>query len=192
MLPSHCSACAVSGGQRGQLEAGLRGDRLQPRPPLGQRRLQQRLVALGEQVEDDVVGRDLPREQLDPRLGRVDPFLQGVEFEVAVGVADHQLAVEHPAPGGEAELGEVAGQLFAAARLDVGVVAVDEDDRAEAVELRLIRPLLADRQLFAGQRQLRLDRRREREGHPAAAAARAAPGSRAGPGSAPPLSSFFV
>ena len=60
-------------------------------------------------------------------------------------VSDHQLAVDHVAALGEAQLGEVARQRLAPPRLDVGVVAVDEDDRPESVELRLVGPLLAER-----------------------------------------------
>ena len=52
------------------------------------------------------LGRDLLREQLDPRLRRVEPLLQRVEFELAVGVADHQLAVEHVAPARELSSGK--------------------------------------------------------------------------------------
>ncbi len=193
MLPSHFSACSVSAVSGVSSSPAVAGDRLEPSPPLRQRRLQQRFVAFGQQVEDDVAGRDLLREQFDARLRRVDPFLQGIEFEVAVGVADHQLAVEHPAPRREAQLGEVAAEVFAAARLDLEVLAVDEDDRPEAVELGLVGPLLADRQLFAGQRQLRLDRWREGKGHsaPRVRISRrrrrpgAGSGSRAGRGSAP-------
>ncbi|HSY41368.1 MAG TPA: hypothetical protein VLA79_17640 [Polyangia bacterium] len=58
-------------------------------------------------------------------------------------------------------------RIAAEAGLDVGLLAVDEDDRAEAVELRLVRPFLAGRQGFAGQRELRFDRRTDRQGHPA-------------------------
>ena len=105
----------------------------------------------------------------------MDPFLHRVEFEVAVGVADHQLAVEHPAPRREAQLGEVAVEGFAAARLDVDLVAVDKDDRPEPIQLRLISPLLALRQLFAGKRKLRLDRRREAEASPLDASGAAVP-----------------
>ncbi len=175
-------------GQRRQLEPGRRGDRLQPPPALAQRRLEQRLVALGEQVEGDVLRRDLRRQPVDSRLRRVDPFLQQVELEVAIGVADHQLAVEHPAPRREAQLGKVAPQLLAAPRLDVEVLAVDEDDRAEAVELRLKGPLLAARQLFAGQRQLRLDRRREGQAHGAQATRRRCGAAAAGQPAVPAAS----
>ena len=47
----------------------------------------------------------------------MDPLLERAErLAVAVGV-DHDLAVEHVAPGREAQLGEVAGQVLRAARL---------------------------------------------------------------------------
>ena len=168
MVRSHSSACAGSAVSGVSSTPASLGQRLEPGRRSAKGSLEQRLVALGQQVEGDVAGGDLLRQQLDPRLGRMDAALQRVELEVALGVANHQLAVQHVAPGGEAQLGEVAGQRFAAARLDVGLVAVDEDDRPEAVQLRLIRPLLAERQLFAGQRQLRLDRRGEGEASPLA------------------------
>jgi hypothetical protein len=38
---------------------------------------------------------------------------------------------------------------------DVEVLAVNEDDRPEPIELRLVRPLLTNGQLFAGQRRRR-------------------------------------
>ena len=192
MLPSHFSACAgsaLSGVSSNPAVSAIASSR---RRRSHQRRFQQRFVALGQEVEDDVAGGDLLREQFDPRLRRVDPALQGVEFEVAVGVADHQLAVQHPAPRPEAELREVAAQRFTAARLDVDLVAVDEDDRPEAVELRLIHPFLADRQLFARQRQLRLDRWRQRKGHPAVAAPWRRVRLSRGSGIGTAASSFFV
>ena len=100
-----------------------------------------------EQVERDVAGRRLARaSMLDPRRGRVDPLLERVEVLAAVGAVDHDLAVEHVAARWEAQLGEVARERLAAARLDHALVAVDEHDRAEAVVLRLVRPLLAVRQ----------------------------------------------
>src|SRR3954447_609756 len=84
--------------------------------------------------------------------------LQQVELGLAVLVADHELAVGDVAALRELDLREVARQRLAAARLDVGVGAVDEDDRSEAVELLLVGPLVSLRQLLAGQRELRLDR----------------------------------
>ena len=79
---------------------------------------------------------------------------------------DHDLAVEHVAPGRERELGEVALQRLAGARLDRHGVPVDEDDRAEPVELALVRPALARGQLARRARELRGEGGLEREGHP--------------------------
>ena len=46
-------------------------------------------------------------EQVDPRLGRVDPALQRVEHRLALGVADHQLAVERRSgPAGKLSSGK--------------------------------------------------------------------------------------
>ena len=79
----------------------------------------------------------------------MNPLLEGAEILSAVGVLDHDLAVEHVAPGRERDLGEVAGQVTAVARLQLHLVAVDERDRAKAVVLGLIDPLLAHRKLRA-------------------------------------------
>src|SRR4029077_12944217 len=130
-------------------------------------------------------------QQVDPRLGGIDAALQGVELERPLVVADHQLAVDDVAARGEAQLGEVARERFAPARLDVGLLAVDEDDRAEAVELLLVGPVLSFGERFAVERALRLDRRCESKARPrktlATAAVsrrpRAVPGPRADPGS---------
>ncbi len=93
----------------------------------------------------------------------MDPSLQQVEDLGPVVVEDHELAVNHVATGRKLELREVAGERFAAARLHVDVVAVDEDDRPEAVVLGLEgHPLLLGQRL-ARARQLRLDRRLQRE-----------------------------
>ena len=93
----------------------------------------------------------------------MDAVLKPVEDLLAVGVEDDELAVEDVAAVGELELREVAAQRLAAARLDVDVVAVDEDDCAEAVPLGLVRPLVALGQCLARERELRLDRGLERE-----------------------------
>ena len=64
-------------------------------------------------------------------------------------VEEHDLAVEDVAARGEGELGEVARERLAVARLEVDVVAVDEGDRAEAVPLGLVDPAVARRQALA-------------------------------------------
>ena len=95
----------------------------------------------------------------------MDPLLEGAEVLLAVVAVDHDLAVDHVAPGRERDLGEVAPERLGAARLEHQLVAVDEGDRAEAVEFRLVAPLLAERQLLGGAGELGLDRRLERQCH---------------------------
>ena len=75
----------------------------------------------------------------------------------AVGVEEDDLAVEHVAALGERELGEVARQRAAVARLQVDLAAVDEGDRAEAVPLRLVDPAVAGRQRARRLGELRED-----------------------------------
>ena len=83
-------------------------------------------------------------EQLDPAGGRVDALLQRLEVErVALGVGHDHLAVDHR-PLREVgqhrrdDLGEVAGHRLLVAAADLDLVAVPEDDRPEAVPLRLV------------------------------------------------------
>ena len=75
-----------------------------------------------------------------------------------IGV-DHDLAVEHVAAGGEVQLREIALEWLGPARLQQQLFAIDERERAEAVVLGLVGPLLADRQLRFAAGQLRFDRR---------------------------------
>ena len=63
------------------------------------------------------------------------------------------------------DLGEVAVHRAPVAALEVHLFAVPEDDRAEAVPLGLVAPIVALGELFGGLRQLRLDRRLEGQGH---------------------------
>ena len=81
------------------------------------------------------------------------------------GVEQHDLAVEHVAALRELELGEVARERPAVARLQVHVAAVDERDRAEAVPLGLVDPAVAGRQRARGLGELGQDRRGERQRH---------------------------
>ena len=73
----------------------------------------------------------------------MDALLQQPELLPALRARDDDLAIEHVAAGREAQLREVAGQGAAVARLELGVVAVDERDRAEAVVLGLVGPAFA-------------------------------------------------
>ena len=76
----------------------------------------------------------------------MDSLLERAEVLAPVGGVDHDLAVEHVAPGREPQLGEVAHERPATAGLDHHLIAVGEHDRPEAVVLGLIRPLLASGQ----------------------------------------------
>jgi hypothetical protein len=109
--------------------------------PLAEGAAHQVLVAEGEDVEGDQGRRRLAAEQRDPARGRVDAQLQGLEVEpVAAGHDD--LAVEHAALRRVGEhrlddLGEVPRHRALVAGAEQHLVAVAEDDRAEAVPLRL-------------------------------------------------------
>ena len=99
----------------------------------------------------------------------MDPLQQRLEVQ-PVAARDDDLAVDHALLGqvrlhrGD-DLGEVAGQrpLVAAAELDL--VAVAEDDAAEAVPLRLVEQPVAGGQLGRGLGQHRLHRREQRQIH---------------------------
>ncbi len=117
-------------------------------PPGAERRVHERLVIDGEQVEGDERGRCLPGQQVDPGRSRVDALLQCVKVE-AVATDHDDLAVDDAAPGevgldGFDDLREVAGHrpLIAAAELDL--VSVSEHDGSEPVPLRLDVPEVGD------------------------------------------------
>ena len=132
-------------------------DPLEARPALGERALAEVVVAIGEAVEGDERGRRFRGEHPDARLGRMDADEQRVEVEAALGTGDDDLAVERrtarrAAQGQErrVELGEVAVQRLEVARLEVDRRPVAEDEGAEAVPLRLVRPAVAGRDLGVG------------------------------------------
>src|SRR5581483_10002273 len=83
---------------------------------------------------------------------------------------DHDLAVDHAAPGeilrerGN-ELREVAVERLLVAALDEDVLAVAKDERAESVPLRLEDPALARRQLADALGEHGEDRRIDRQVH---------------------------
>ena len=110
---------------------------------LGERSLGVVVVAERQEVEGDEAGRRLAGQPLDPAGRRVDALLQHLELE-PVADDDHDLAVDD-APFGQVgldrldDLGEVAGHRLLVARADLDLVAVAEDDRAEAVPLRFER-----------------------------------------------------
>ena len=110
--------------------------------------LEQDLVVERQDVEGVIGRRRLLGQARDARRRRVDALAERVE-----GGGD-DLAVEDIAPGREDQLGEVAAQRLAVARLQVGLVAVDEGDRAEAVVLGLVGPAVAFGQSGSRAREL--------------------------------------
>jgi len=133
-------------------------------PALGERALDPDLVVVGEHVERDQPGGRLVGQAVDPRLRRVDPLREGVEVLAAARVADDDLSIDDVAAFGQAaELGEVTRERLAVARLQLDLVTVHEDDRAEAVPLRLIRPAVALGQGLGRPGELRQEGRGERE-----------------------------
>src|SRR5436309_15814786 len=125
------------------------------------------VAVAGEQVERDEGRGRLLGELRYPGRRRVEPQLQGIEVEPAVG-RDHDLAVDHAARG-EAraqlrlELREVSVERPQVAALEVEPVAIAEDDGPEAVPLGLEEPPLARGQRRRELREHRLDRRLDRE-----------------------------
>src|SRR5262249_9526709 len=115
--------------------------------------------------------RDLDRELLHPRVGRMLAQLERVEVDAA-RVGDDELAVEHDALGQLrqerfAQLREVAQQRLLVARLEGEVVAVAEHDAAKAVPLRLVEDIgTFGRELARELGKHRLERRLYRQRHP--------------------------
>ena len=78
----------------------------------------------------------------------MDALLKRGEVLAALGATvDHDLPVDHVPAGRESELGKVASERLSAPRLHNDVGGIDEHDRAEAVVLGLVGPLLPDGQL---------------------------------------------
>jgi len=121
-------ALVVGGGIAGPVAALALGE------------LEQRLVVERQQIERDEARRGLLGEHVDARLGGVDPLAERVEVLPALLIEEHDLAVQDIAALREGELGEVPAQRFPAARLQIDVRAIDEDDGAESVPFGLIRP----------------------------------------------------
>ncbi len=89
--------------------------------------------------------RRLNRKTLHPRGRRVDALPECVEVLTPVGVAHDDLPVEHVAARREGQLGEVAAEGLAVARLQEDVLTVDECDAAKTVELDLVDVVIARR-----------------------------------------------
>src|SRR3954451_14391079 len=75
------------------------------------------------------------------------------------------LAVEHVAARRERDLGEVAQQRLAVARVPIPLAAVDQRDAPKTLSFGLVGPAAALRKRAAGLRELRGQGRRDRERH---------------------------
>src|SRR6185437_13161182 len=98
-------------------------DLLERRAALRERRVEQRRVGAREDVEGHERRRHLLGEAGDARGRGVDALLQRLEVLAAAVGADHELAVEDVAALREAQLGEVAPERLAVARLDEEVAS---------------------------------------------------------------------
>src|SRR5205085_12072952 len=138
---------------------------LERRAALAEAAGEQQLAVACEQIEGDINGRRLGGQARDARSRRMDSLTQRIEVLAPVGAAHDDLTVEHVAARREAQLGEVAAERFAPARLQEQLLAIDECQAAKPVELDLVHVAVALGQLLARQRQLGLDGRRQRQAH---------------------------
>ena len=119
---------------------------------LGQRTIEQRIVVECQQVEGDERRRRLGGESADAGFGGMDALQQRVEVEPAIiGGRHDDLAVDDASLRQRRkqrfeQLGEVAGERALVAAGELDLVAVAEDDAAEAVPLRLVQPAIAGRE----------------------------------------------
>ncbi len=139
---SNQSAATLAIG-RGRRQVQRRGDAREQSFELGaalpERELPQIPVAFAQHVQEHDRRRDLPRQQLNARGGRMDPQLQRVEVERAVP-RDHDLAVEDAASRKLRrqrfeELGEVAVERLFVPALDQELVPVSKHQHAKPVPL---------------------------------------------------------
>ena len=112
--------------------------------PLFERLASQIALALSEQIEEHDGCRDLFRQKLDPRRGRVKAELECVEIEAPI-IGDDDFAIEH-ATGRQLrlqrleKLWKVAVQGLCIAALDLDFVAVAEDQCPKTIPLRFKNP----------------------------------------------------
>ena len=126
-------------------------------------------VALAEQIEEYDRRRDLLRQKLHARRGRMNAELQRIEIEPAV-LGDDDFAIEHAAgrqlrPQRLEQFGEIAIQRLLIAALDQDFVAVAEDQRAKPIPLRFENPCSGGGQFVDSLGEHRQDRRVYRKVH---------------------------
>ena len=135
----------------------LRSEFFQPRPPLAQRKIDERMtLVVREQVECDEQARRLFGELAHAARGRMNALEQRVERE-GVAFRNHDLAVEHELLRLQLadRLGyfrEIARQRLAGFRLQLDRVAVAKREAAKSVPFRLVLPLRPARDFADGHR----------------------------------------
>jgi len=130
--------------RRVEQEAGER--KLQALAAVTERHTGQVLVAEGEDVEADQLGRRLPRESNDTGVGWMDALGQARPVEslrAGRACADYELGVDGASFGqmhtdGFDHLREVAGQRFGASTGQLDLVAVAQNDAPEAIPLGFV------------------------------------------------------
>ena len=100
-------------------------------------------VIEGQQIEGDEASRSLLREQLDTAGGGMDALLQHLELE-PVPDDDDDLPIDDAAFRQVLfdrlnQFGEVARHRPLVTGADLDLIAIPEDDRSEAIPLRLVR-----------------------------------------------------
>jgi hypothetical protein len=95
----------------------------------------------------------------------MDPLAERVEVLPALRVEQDDLAVEDVAPRRERQLGEVARERPAVARLQVDLAVVHERQRAKPVPLGLVDPARAGRERARRLGELGQDRGCEGQRH---------------------------
>src|SRR4051812_49483268 len=146
----------------------------------------------GEEIERDVRGGRLLREQLHPRGRWMDAEQERLEGE-AFRPGDDDLSVEDAALGnltGERldQLREVTVERLQLAALQIGLAAIAEDETAESVPFRLVEEVVPAGEVLGQFRQHGLDGRLQHAGDVSSAAPQIrspSPPPRSAPGGLP-------
>src|SRR5437868_2616427 len=114
-----------------------------------------------QHVEGDEARRDLTRQLADPRLGGMQPHLHEIELQPPL-LLDHDFSIERRVRGHllaeRSQLGEIAEQRSAVSAPKTECAAVVLEYTTEAVPLRLVPNVRADRDLLDEQGLLRRER----------------------------------
>ena len=141
-------------------QAGVADDRGKACPALVERTLEQRLAVDMEQVEGEI------DDAMSLMRGAV---LKRLERGHTGAIDGHDLAIDQHAlrghsRGGRSDLRVGAGKVLVVAGFEADVRAVLPDQRAVAIQLELVKPLVSCREHVARTGDHRLDEERRRDG----------------------------